>query len=96
MPGGGTPGAGGPRVRGVRVMALAGILLSLITLLAGGWLLAKAAECGDESRYPDEESRRICVRREFPFAAQPTADRIADQPLFDQPGTDQPGLPGFE
>ncbi|MFD0854568.1 hypothetical protein ACFQ07_20190, partial [Actinomadura adrarensis] len=86
--------AGRPRVAGVRVMALAGILLSLITLVAGAWLLSKAAECGDESRYPDEESRRICVEREFPFAAEQTVDRFTEQPILDQPGLEQPGLDG--
>jgi hypothetical protein len=62
-------GTGGAGIAGLRAMAVAGVLVSIFTLLAGGWLLAKAAECGDESRYPDEHSRRICVEREFPFAA---------------------------
>jgi hypothetical protein len=52
----------------VKRMAIAGLVVSLITVLGGIWLLSKAAECGDESRYRDEEAQRRCVEREFPFA----------------------------
>ncbi|GAA2398071.1 hypothetical protein GCM10010191_00960 [Actinomadura vinacea] len=51
-----------------RGMAIAGIVLSLITLATAGWLVIKVAGCGNPSRYPDEPSRRRCVEQEFPFA----------------------------
>jgi uncharacterized BrkB/YihY/UPF0761 family membrane protein len=52
--------------------ALVGVVCSAVALVIGGvaltWLLSKAAQCGDEARYPDDLSRRSCVEREFPFA----------------------------
>ncbi|MEO3825678.1 DUF4190 domain-containing protein [Actinomadura sp. B10D3] len=52
--------------------ALVGVVCSglavVIGALALSWLLSKAAQCGDEARYPDDLSRRGCVEREFPFA----------------------------
>ncbi|WP_433331824.1 hypothetical protein [Spirillospora sp. CA-294931] len=57
-----------------RGLAFAGIGCSLVTLAVGAaaavWLLTKAAECGDEGRYPDESSRQRCVEREFPFTGR--------------------------
>lgn len=52
--------------------AVVGVVCSGLALVIGAgslfWLLSKAAQCGDEARYPDEPSRRGCVEREFPFA----------------------------
>jgi hypothetical protein len=52
--------------------ALVGVVCSGLALAVGAgalvWLLGKAAQCGDEARYPDDQSRRGCVEREFPFA----------------------------
>src|SRR5690606_16373422 len=52
--------------------AIVGVVCSALALVIGAvalvWLLSKAAECGDETRYPDDSSRRNCVEREFPFA----------------------------
>ncbi|MEU8804484.1 hypothetical protein [Spirillospora sp. NPDC048819] len=52
--------------------AVVGVVCSTLALAIGAgmlfWLLSKAAECGDEARYPDDSSRRGCVEREFPFA----------------------------
>ncbi|GAA1791554.1 hypothetical protein [Actinomadura chokoriensis] len=52
--------------------AVVGVVCSALALAIGAgtliWLLSKAAQCGDEARYPDEPSRRGCVEREFPFA----------------------------
>ncbi|WP_141579247.1 hypothetical protein [Actinomadura sp. WMMA1423] len=52
--------------------AVVGVVCSAIALLVGAgtliWLLGKAAQCGDVSRYPDDQARRGCVEREFPFA----------------------------
>ncbi|MFB4305377.1 hypothetical protein [Actinomadura sp. GTD37] len=52
--------------------AIVGVTCSALALLIGAgslfWLLSKAAQCGDEARYPDEPSRQACVEREFPFA----------------------------
>lgn len=52
--------------------AVVGVVCSALALAIGAgtliWLLGKAAQCGDEARYPDEPSRRGCVEREFPFA----------------------------
>lgn len=60
--------------------AVVGVICSALALVIGAgllvWLLGKAAQCGDEARYPDEPSRQRCVEREFPFAkasAQPAA-----------------------
>lgn len=56
--------------------AVVGVVCSALALLIGAgmlfWLLGKAAQCGDESRYPDDTSRRGCVEREFPFAQAST------------------------
>ena len=56
--------------------AIVGVVCSALALTIGAatlvWLLSKAAECGDESRYPDDASRRNCVEREFPFAKADT------------------------
>lgn len=55
-----------------RGMAAAGVICSAVAVLAGGavafWLLHKAAQCGDEARYPNDDARQHCVEREFPFA----------------------------
>ncbi|WP_433475977.1 hypothetical protein ACQPZP_02425 [Spirillospora sp. CA-142024] len=52
--------------------ALVGVACSAVAVVIGAgtlfWLLGKAAQCGDEARYPDDLSRRGCVEREFPFA----------------------------
>lgn len=52
--------------------AVVGVVCSALALAIGAgalvWLLSKAAQCGDEARYPDDTSRRGCVEREFPFA----------------------------
>ncbi|MEU8117637.1 hypothetical protein AB0C21_02895 [Spirillospora sp. NPDC049024] len=52
--------------------ALVGVVCSAVALILGAgtlvWLLAKAAQCGDQARYPDDLARRGCVEREFPFA----------------------------
>ncbi len=52
--------------------AVVGVVCSALALLIGGgvgfWLLSKAVQCADETRYPDETSRRGCVEREFPYA----------------------------
>ena len=52
--------------------ALVGVVCSALAIAIGAgtlfWLLSKAAQCGDEARYPDDASRRGCVEREFPFA----------------------------
>ncbi|QFG23559.1 hypothetical protein [Actinomadura sp. WMMB 499] len=52
--------------------AVVGVVCSAAALVVGGvalyFLLAKAAECGDETRYPSTDDRRGCVEREFPFA----------------------------
>lgn len=52
--------------------AVAGVVCSAVALVLGGValfvLLSKAAECGDESRYPSADERRHCIEREFPFA----------------------------
>ncbi|GAA1884844.1 hypothetical protein [Actinomadura bangladeshensis] len=59
--------------------AVVGVVCSALALAIGagtlGWLLSKAAQCGDEARYPDEPSRRGCVEREFPFAKARTQPR---------------------
>ncbi|MFS2295364.1 MAG: hypothetical protein FWJ90_22140 [Actinomadura sp.] len=56
--------------------AIVGVVCSALALVIGAvalvWLLSKAAECGDETRYPDDSSRRNCVEREFPFAKSRT------------------------
>jgi hypothetical protein len=72
--------------------AVVGVVCSALALAIGAgtliWLLGKAAQCGDEARYPDEPSRRGCVEREFPFAkarTQPSALQAA-QPAT-QPAT---------
>ncbi|TYK50900.1 hypothetical protein [Actinomadura decatromicini] len=56
--------------------ALVGVVCSSLALAIGAgvlfWLLSKAAQCGDEARYPDDTSRRGCVEREFPFAKADT------------------------
>lgn len=64
--------------------AVVGVVCSALALAIGAgsliWLLGKAAQCGDEARYPDEPSRRGCVEREFPFAKekpQPAAEPAA-------------------
>jgi hypothetical protein len=64
--------------------AVVGVVCSALALVIGAgllvWLLSKAAQCGDEARYPDEPSRRGCVEREFPFAkanAHPAARTAA-------------------
>ncbi|MFV2172692.1 hypothetical protein ACFHW2_19570 [Actinomadura sp. LOL_016] len=52
--------------------AVVGVVCSAAALVIGGValyvLLSKAAECGDETRYPSAEDRRYCVEQEFPFA----------------------------
>ncbi|TDD66761.1 hypothetical protein E1293_38830 [Actinomadura darangshiensis] len=52
--------------------AMVGVVCSTLALAIGAgtlfWLLSKAAQCGNEARYPDDLSRRGCVEREFPFA----------------------------
>ncbi|MEV5826692.1 hypothetical protein AB0L25_14035 [Spirillospora sp. NPDC052242] len=52
--------------------AVVGVVCSAAALVLGGValfvLLSKAAECGDERRYPGADERRHCVEREFPFA----------------------------
>jgi hypothetical protein len=52
--------------------AVVGVVCSALALLIGAgslvWLLSKAAQCGDEARYPDDTARRACVEQEFPFA----------------------------
>ncbi|MEU5990555.1 hypothetical protein ABZ806_16425 [Spirillospora sp. NPDC047418] len=57
-----------------RRRAVVGVVCSALALVLGAgslfWLLSKAAQCGDEARYPDEPSRRGCVEREFPFAKE--------------------------
>ncbi len=66
--------------------AVVGVACSALALVIGAgalfWLLSKAAQCGDETRYPDEASRRSCVEREFPFAkASPRSDSAAQAPI---------------
>ncbi|QXJ22727.1 DUF4190 domain-containing protein [Actinomadura graeca] len=55
-----------------RGLAVAGMICSAIALILGSlalsWLLSKAAQCGDASRYPTDTARRSCVEREFPYA----------------------------
>ncbi|GAA4238250.1 hypothetical protein GCM10022254_53400 [Actinomadura meridiana] len=57
---------------GDRRPAIVGVICSSVALAIGATaifvLLSKAAQCGDEARYPDDASRRNCVEREFPFA----------------------------
>ncbi|RKS79769.1 hypothetical protein BZB76_1248 [Actinomadura pelletieri DSM 43383] len=57
---------------GDRRPAIVGVICSSLALAVGAAalfvLLSKAAQCGDETRYPDDTSRRHCVEREFPFA----------------------------
>ncbi|SNT44828.1 hypothetical protein SAMN05443665_103097 [Actinomadura meyerae] len=52
--------------------AVVGVVCSALALLIGAgvafWLLNKAVQCADETKYPDETSRRGCVEREFPYA----------------------------
>lgn len=52
--------------------AVVGVVCSALALAIGAGmlvlLLSKAAECGDEARYPDDTSRQDCIEREFPFA----------------------------
>ncbi|MBE1531877.1 DUF4190 domain-containing protein [Actinomadura algeriensis] len=52
--------------------AVAGVICSAVAVVLGGvalyFLLSKAAECGDEARYPSADDRRYCVEQEFPFA----------------------------
>jgi hypothetical protein len=52
--------------------AVVGVVCSALALLIGAsvalWLLSKAVQCADETKYPDETSRRGCVEREFPYA----------------------------
>lgn len=56
--------------------AVVGVVCSALALAIGSvmlvFLLSKAAECGDETRYPDDTSRRDCIEREFPFAKADT------------------------
>ncbi|RFS82280.1 DUF4190 domain-containing protein [Actinomadura spongiicola] len=60
------------RREGDRRPAIVGVVCSSLALAVGAAalfvLLSKAAQCGDETRYPDDTSRRNCVEREFPFA----------------------------
>ncbi|MDL4773813.1 DUF4190 domain-containing protein [Actinomadura xylanilytica] len=62
------------RGEGGRRTAGAGIAVSAVALVLGAvalfWLLDKAAQCGDESLYPDDAARQQCVEREFPFAKE--------------------------
>lgn len=55
-----------------RGVAIAGICASIFTLVVGAlaifWLLAQAAECADQDRYPSDTDRQRCVEHEFPFA----------------------------
>lgn len=55
-----------------RGTAIAGVACSALALAVGAvgifWMLHKAAECADQSRYPDRAARERCVDREFPFA----------------------------
>ncbi|MGI5166473.1 hypothetical protein ACQEU3_19180 [Spirillospora sp. CA-253888] len=71
---GGVALARGTSARGT---AIGGVVCSALALLIGGiaafWLLSKAAECGDRSRYPDDAARQRCVEREFPFTEKTTA-----------------------
>ena len=57
--------------------AVVGVVCSSLALLIGAgtlfWLLTKAAQCGDEMRYPNETARHGCVEREFPFAHAKTS-----------------------
>lgn len=59
--------------------AVVGVVCASLALLIGAgmlfWLLSKAAQCGDEARYPDDTARRGCVEREFPFAHANTTPR---------------------
>ncbi|WP_131736887.1 DUF4190 domain-containing protein [Actinomadura roseirufa] len=57
----------GPALTGVICSAVALVLGSVILL----WLLSKAAQCGDVSKYPTDAARRTCVEHEFPFAQPP-------------------------
>ncbi|WP_243708860.1 hypothetical protein [Actinomadura sp. GC306] len=67
-----------------RKPAIVGVVCSALALVVGAvalvWLLTKAAECGDETRYPDDSSRRGCVEREFPFADGNSARYTATTP----------------
>ncbi|MBW8482077.1 DUF4190 domain-containing protein [Actinomadura parmotrematis] len=60
-----------------RRQALIGVGCSALALLVGSlvlfWLLSKAAECGDQARYPDQDARARCIEREFPFARETSA-----------------------
>jgi hypothetical protein len=64
--------------------AIVGVVCSALALVVGAvalvWLLSKAAECGDETRYPDDSSRRACIEREFPFAKGSAARDSATTP----------------
>lgn len=55
-----------------RMLTVTGMICSAVALVLGSvalfWLLTKAAQCGDVSRYPDNAARQGCVEREFPFA----------------------------
>ncbi|WP_067451732.1 hypothetical protein [Actinomadura macra] len=54
-----------------RRLTVTGMIFSAVALLLGSlilsWLLSKAAQCGDDSKYPTDTARRTCVEREFPF-----------------------------
>ncbi|WP_067827178.1 hypothetical protein [Actinomadura kijaniata] len=55
-----------------RSLAAGGVAVSLAALVLGGgflaFLLTRAAECGDEARYPDHSARERCIDQKFPFA----------------------------
>ncbi|MCP2337691.1 DUF4190 domain-containing protein [Actinomadura rupiterrae] len=56
-----------------RGLAVAGVVCCAVTLAVGAvslvWLLSKAAQCADTSRYPDDYGRQRCIDREFPFTS---------------------------
>jgi membrane protein implicated in regulation of membrane protease activity len=63
--------------RNGRGMAVAGLLLSALTLvLAIGlavWLYDRIAPCSDQTRYPTREARDQCLQKRVPFfKASPT------------------------
>jgi hypothetical protein len=63
--------------RNGRGMAVAGVLLSALTLVLSialtVWLYGRIAPCSDQARYPTREARDQCLQQRVPFfRASPT------------------------
>lgn len=54
-----------------RGMAVAGLVLSAVTLLIaiflGVWFYDRIAPCADKTRYPTQQARDDCLQRRVPF-----------------------------